>query len=227
MCKTEKTSTFGLTFLLGKPSVPGFWLRSGALYWHFWWRGLFGYSGSWSWPPWGCRCTREWGCLAFVCFVWFIRLGRSFDEVKESTFTLLLLSILRFWTPQGTSESMTGNRWGFNVYKIIHYYSWFKIQTSVVCYEINRKTSQPLLGIYFGDFFREELIYTLVHPSHEAILLPILRWGVVDLLQKRKRKQFDKILGLCTMQIPLFVDFSLEVRLYSQGLCSIGFSCSF
>lgn len=51
-------------------------------------------------------------------------------------------------------------------------------------------TAQSLLGIHFGDFFREKLIYTLIHPSHEAILFAILRWSTVDLLKGKKRERY-------------------------------------
>lgn len=41
-----------------------------------------------------------------------------------------------------------------------------------------------LLGIQLGDFCREELIHAFIHPSHEPVLLSVLRWSVVDLLKK-------------------------------------------
>lgn len=41
-----------------------------------------------------------------------------------------------------------------------------------------------LLGIQLGDFCREELINAFIHPSHEPVLLPVLRWSTVDLLKK-------------------------------------------
>lgn len=41
-----------------------------------------------------------------------------------------------------------------------------------------------LLGIQLRDFCREELIHAFIHPSHEPVLLPVLRWSTVDLLRK-------------------------------------------
>lgn len=36
--------------------------------------------------------------------------------------------------------------------------------------------------VHLGDFLREEFIHALIHPSHEAVLLSVLRWHSADLL---------------------------------------------
>lgn len=46
-----------------------------------------------------------------------------------------------------------------------------------------------LLGIQLSDFSGEELVYALIHPSHEAILLPLLTWSTVDMLEKGDGRQ--------------------------------------
>lgn len=54
--------------------------------------------------------------------------------------------------------------------------------------------AESLLGIHLSDFCREELVYTLIHPSHEAVLLPILRRGTADLL-KEELEESDTMCG--------------------------------
>lgn len=71
-----------------------------------------------------------------------------------------------------------------NKFTLIHIY-WEVIKYTIVLTEENTVTAQSLLGIHLGDFFREELVYPLIDPSHEAVLIPILRWSTVDLLKEK------------------------------------------
>ena len=74
-----------------------------------------------------------------------------------------------------------------------------KIQYTILLTEENTDREQHLLGIHLGDFFREELVYTLIDPSHEAVLFPILRWSTVDLL-KEEVEESDNVPGLSHKQ---------------------------
>lgn len=60
--------------------------------------------------------------------------------------------------------------------------------------KIIKYKAESLLGIHLSDFCREELVYTLIHPSHEAVLLPILRRGTADLL-KQEVEESDTMSG--------------------------------
>lgn len=92
----------------------------------------------------------------------------------------------------------------------------------------NRKVLS-LLGIHLGDFCGKELIHTLIHPSHEAILLPILRWSTVDLL-KEEVEECDNMSGtsgeqpICFLSIWCIVHscfnhfcFAIKLKYSSSG----------
>lgn len=83
-------------------TLPGLWLWSRALHCHLWRGGLLADGGALGSSRGGGVGRGRSLSLALLRLLRFVRLGGTLDEVEESTFALLLLSILRLRALQRT-----------------------------------------------------------------------------------------------------------------------------